>query len=140
MPQLEKQYRGKGWWGENIRHSLARKFGRAGVDNPLSNPPIPHEERVKQAKKKFSKTIAGRKKLFTPPQEYIEYDETENWHRFRLRDPEEFNPSGFGRNDSFRTIPRKGGRVHIVIGKLKGKKGTTVQSIRYRKIKYGTKR
>lgn len=128
MPQLQKEYRGKGWWGESIRHSIAKRFGCVNNPNPATVTTLSREERIKKARKDFSRTVAGRKKLFRPPPEYIEFDETPQWYRFRLRDPDDFQKG------SFRIIPRKGGRVHIVVGRLKGQKTTTAQSIRYKKI------
>ena len=51
-------------------------------------------------------------------------DVTKNFRRFRQRYPKDFE------EDSFRTIdPGRPGHTKLVIGRLKGEKTTTVQSV-----------
>lgn len=59
------------------------------------------------------------------------WDETENSFRYRVKDPEKFQ------DGSFRTIDITDG-VKAVIGRLKGEKTTTVQSVIFSKDKFKT--
>ncbi len=114
MPQLFKNFgKGNGWRGEPERHALAAK----GVKT---------SRQMVRARSKFIRKNP-RKQWFEPPKEYIDYEETLNWHRFRVRDPHDFEPG------SFRTVKRDKNNVHIVVARLKGQETTTTQSIRFRK-------
>ena len=85
------------------------------------------KRRIKRAQQKYWDIHGASEYGFEPPEEFIEYDMTQNWHRFRIRDPEEFEPG------SFRTLIRNKGNTHVIIGRLKGQKTTTTQAIRYRR-------
>jgi len=54
-----------------------------------------------------------------------------NEHACRIRPPSAFQKKSFGRI--------KNGRLHIIIGKLKGKNTTTTQAYRYPKVSWKVK-